>query len=119
VFKALSALPPENPDFIPLIVTASELDPRTAGEPLVRDFLRRLRVKAPQGELLTMPIKFLISTVANPWLTDTSRQKPKEKAPPGTPRTPGPSFIPDIIEILRKTAVAQAREIRIDLRQER
>jgi glutamate/tyrosine decarboxylase-like PLP-dependent enzyme len=133
IFKALSIFPPENPNGLPLIVTASALDPQALGEHIVRDFLRRLEVTVREDYKLITPISFLITTVANPWLTDT--------APPGTPpdahlhdpeTTPGEAsapraaqaeapaagrhnMIPTLIEALKTEVRKQIGQIRRDL----
>jgi hypothetical protein len=52
----------------PMFVTASAFDPAVYGERFVAHFARRAGVDAPPG----LPIKFLISTQQNPWLTSTT-----------------------------------------------
>jgi hypothetical protein len=52
----------------PMFVTAGEFDPAGYGERFVAHFAARAGVTAPPGA----PMKFLISTQQNPWLTSTA-----------------------------------------------
>lgn len=72
---------PENDMF----VTSSAFDPTTFRQTFVDHFCRRAGVDPIAGA----PVTFLISTTQNPWLTATAE---------------GKSFIPTLIDALRKTA---------------
>ncbi|MFJ9447316.1 pyridoxal phosphate-dependent decarboxylase family protein [Kitasatospora sp. NPDC101235] len=76
-------LPHEMP---PLILTASEFDPAVYGRPFVDAFRARLGVPTGSEHL---PVKYLISTTMDPWMTDTATG----------------DFIPQIIDALRETVV--------------
>src|SRR5581483_1432659 len=67
----------------PMFVTSSEFEPQVYGQAFVSEFARRLGVEAQPGQ----PINFLITTTMDPWLSDTSEG----------------SFIPELIQVLRKT----------------
>jgi glutamate/tyrosine decarboxylase-like PLP-dependent enzyme len=56
------------PPAAPMFVTASDFDPAVYGERFVAHFAARAGVAAPPG----VPVKFLISTQQNPWLTSTA-----------------------------------------------
>jgi len=69
IFSKLS-LKAEDSGNIPsveMFVTASEFDPLSHGQALLNDFARRAGVTPIEGK----PIKFLISTTQNPWLSTT------------------------------------------------
>lgn len=67
LFNLLSVRPGEDMSKVELIVTASEFDPAVYGDAFMNAFCERLGVM-PDG---TTPIPFLISTVMNPWTSDT------------------------------------------------
>ncbi|WP_324783340.1 pyridoxal phosphate-dependent decarboxylase family protein [Streptomyces sp. H51] len=80
-------LPDEMP---PLILTGSEFDPAVYGRPFV-DCLRT-RLGVPTGTEAAdrdLPVKYLISTTMDPWMTDTATG----------------DFIPHLVDALRKTVV--------------
>lgn len=99
IFDRLSVYPGEDAGDVPLIVTASAFDPARHGEAVVRDFLRRLRVDVPDGTPVATPVKYLVSTIANPWLSDTEKG----------------SRIPALVEHLATTVSDEVRRIHDDL----
>jgi hypothetical protein len=66
----------------------------------VRDFLRRLHVDVSDEDDLPMPLEYLVSTIANPWLTDTETG----------------NFIPELMKVLRAAVVEEVRTMQKDLR---
>ena len=81
---SLGTDPGKTPD-TKMFVTSSDLDPTTYGAPIVDDFRRRLGVTGSDGT----PIKFLISTTMDPWLTDTATG----------------NFIPTLMQVMRETVL--------------
>ena len=73
----------------PMIITASSFDPDAYGQDFVDTFARRAGVAAKEGEA----VRFLISTTQNPFLTETETG----------------NFIPELMDVLRRT-VAEARQ---------
>lgn len=67
LFHLLSVRPGEDMSGVELIVTASEFDPAVYGDAFMQAFCERLGV-IPDRKT---PIPFLISTVMNPWTSDT------------------------------------------------
>lgn len=53
---------------VPFIITASSFDPANYGTELVTHYMQRLGVHPEPDK----PVKFLISTTMDPWLTDTA-----------------------------------------------
>jgi glutamate/tyrosine decarboxylase-like PLP-dependent enzyme len=103
VFQILSVTPPERPDQ-PLIVTSSALDPQTVGERVVREFLRRLKIAPPPDQPLQASVSFLITTVANPWLTDAAGKNGDRV-----------NMIPEVMKVLTQTVRTEIGEIHNDL----
>lgn len=94
IFRALSLQPTETGE-IPkpeMFVTASDFDPAVYGNKLTDDFARRAGV-VPEKDT---PIKFLISTTQNPWLSTTEN---------------GVDMIGKLISVLEKTVNMAAKEI--------
>ncbi len=93
IFKRLSILKSKTEILTtPLFVTTSDFDPVRYGATLVKSFMDRLGV---QGEPVK-PIKFLISTTMDPWLTDTENG----------------DFIPTLIEELRAVVCQAIKQVR-------
>ena len=93
IFRELS-LKPADQGKLPtpeLFVTASALDPRVFGAKVVADFVGRAGADFKPDT----PVKFLISTTQNPWLSTTS----------------GENMIPQLIDVIRKTALTAAQAI--------
>lgn len=76
------------PPDVPMLVTSSLIDPEIAGELFFHEFCRRAGVTPPNG-----PVRVLISTMQDPWVTDTSTG----------------NFLPELMKILRAT-VLDARD---------
>jgi len=68
IFEILSVKPGEEVNQKNLIVTSSEFDPASYGNVFMNAFRQRLGVKGSEDTA----ILFLISTVMDPWLTETS-----------------------------------------------
>ena len=94
IFRALSLQPSETCKVptVEMFVTASEFDPATYGQHLVDDFANRAGVTPIKGK----PLKFLISTTQNPWLSTTSNDT---------------NMIDVLIEVLRKTVNQAMQEV--------
>ena len=78
------------PPRIPMLVTSTLLPPHAYGDPFMAEFCRRARVSVPGG-----PLRVLISTMQDPWVSDTSKG----------------NFIPTLMGILRDTVLDVRREI--------
>jgi glutamate/tyrosine decarboxylase-like PLP-dependent enzyme len=70
IFRKLSLQPDESGQLpqAEMFVTSSSLDAAICGEALVRDFTRRSGVDYRSG----VPLRFLISTTQNPWLSSVA-----------------------------------------------
>jgi glutamate/tyrosine decarboxylase-like PLP-dependent enzyme len=75
IFRALSLQPNETGKLptVRLFVTASSFDPRVYGKELTRSFTSRAGLTLEDKDEDT-PIRFLISTTQNPWLSTTSEE---------------------------------------------
>jgi len=67
IFNTLSMGPNEKATTQKLLVTSSEFDPKIYGDKFMKSLTERLGVDNPNN----VPITFIISTVMNPWLTDS------------------------------------------------
>lgn len=86
LFHRLSLEVPEKPGDVPktpLFVTSSAFAPETYGTEFVRDFAERAGVDYQSGQ----PVRFLISTMQNPFLTSTADG----------------NFIPTLMKVFRQT----------------
>ncbi len=79
--------PPDRPMF----VTASAYDPCVTGQDFVDAFAQRAGLKAAPG----VPLRFLISTMQNPWITATSQG----------------SMIPELMRVLDRTLREAVAEV--------
>ncbi|GAA2986151.1 pyridoxal phosphate-dependent decarboxylase family protein [Kitasatospora sp. NPDC127116] len=77
----------------PLILTGSEFDPAVYGQDFVGDFRARLGVTAHEDDRL--PVRYLISTTMDPWVTDTATG----------------DFIPHIVDTLRDVVLSCIDEL--------
>lgn len=94
IFRALS-MQPEDQGELPrpeMFITASKFDPASYGNKLVKSFCERAGVHF-EPEL---PVRFLISTTQNPWLSSTAGDV---------------NMIDVLIEVLRKTVKAERKYI--------
>jgi hypothetical protein len=92
IFRALSledGRPGEIPE-APMFVTSS-----TLGGPGAQAMIESLAARAGITPVQGLGLRFLISTVQNPWLTDTARG----------------NFLPDLMLVLRDTAQAAAQAV--------
>jgi glutamate/tyrosine decarboxylase-like PLP-dependent enzyme len=98
IFRRLS-LQPEKDEVgktpsVDMFVTSSSFDPAAYGQQLVDDFAKRAGI-----DISTMdnsPIKFLISTTQNPWLTTNKENK---------------NMVNELIEVLRTTVIEERDKI--------
>jgi glutamate/tyrosine decarboxylase-like PLP-dependent enzyme len=93
IFRALSVetVEADGPPTVPMIVTASAHDPAVWGQDAVDSFARRAGLDPTPGA----PIKHLISTMQNPWVTATSAG----------------NMIPTLMQVLDKTIRDAARAV--------
>ncbi|MET8546140.1 hypothetical protein ABZW03_36745 [Kitasatospora sp. NPDC004799] len=100
IYSRLSILPsatearvPAPEEMPPLILTGSEFDPAVYGPEFVGDFRARLGLTAQDDRRL--PVRYLISTTMDPWVTDTADG----------------DFIPRIVDILRDVVASCVEEL--------
>lgn len=79
----------ETPD-VPMLVTSTLFPPDLYGGAFIDDFCRRAQIEVP-----AFPVRVLISTMQDPWVTDTA----------------GGNFIPTLMGILRETVLSVREEI--------
>jgi glutamate/tyrosine decarboxylase-like PLP-dependent enzyme len=92
IFEELSIAPTrDDVQEKPMIVTSSDFDPTSCGQPFVEHFMKRLGVR---GKPETS-IAFLISTTMDPWLTDTAKG----------------NYIPTLIDALHQVVMKKIRAL--------
>lgn len=98
IFRALSLQPEKDkkgePPSVEMFVTSSSFDPAAYGRPLVDEFAGRAGIDL--ATIGNTPVKFLISTTQNPWLTSNRENR---------------NMVDVLVGVLRETILQERKKI--------